>query len=1786
MADPAAGATLSPPPMSTSLSGSAPFLRPQAARALSNLSSRSSSPHPSSPSTLATSPFRETAPSDSERDIGHTLQPHADRSSASLAPPTPTQAGEAGAKPLKKRPSFFEFVRQKSSKQNLKGSWESTEQTTAAQNGYGHQQRSTSPQPLLDEGEAGPKPMFAQDGGMTASSSGNGSFASHRGIPQRMSSRDFRQHDNLSSEVLSPSETSPSSSSAAGLFAPQDSDAPLYQPSITSPAGQIPSGSSQVSLREIRRTAASKLEASQEAPPRRLSMLVPSGYAASSATPSPSSSRRPSANALAPLSPRSPVMSRMPRGSDEAAGDDDSHDEAEGTANRRTATRRRLTMMDFLSTGDSSEQPSLGETSTPAASTSATPTPSGSGPFESLRTSPNRIRQRPRSLVVDPSAHHGVDAESSLAATPERYVARKLANGFARNYALRVDTSTSAPEDSARASQRQTADEGVTLSVKPMTDVMTMFGSTQTSANYSLSGSVEISLPRPQSRGQASGAGVVRESGSSRSLTSVQPVAEGAAASLLGGATHQEGNAAPFPPRETQQSDLGAAMTVKELHVAFNGYSTYADHSGRYSGIRLCEVKQDLLPGEATLPLPADLQTSQQRRGSVETSSEEPLKYEIQFDLSVPGWLPGSAYSRFGSTFFCLSATAIVVDSSGQEMLLRGATRDPSSASLYTPRMGSVVDDRVTGQRRTSSPLLGLMTSPIEARGGRSGRSSPTAPSDGFNELVRTVSETGKVQLQPAPKQKSKPSWLTQKAKAISFKARANSSNAASGSGSFGGGARGGTSPVSRIVIPRTDQAGTKKLPDGTYEVKSKKQLIIVRRCRDVVPVPVARMAILGDHVPAGAQDLPTTLLPVGSRLLDSNTVATLPSPAPATLSAPAADAVQPATEPTPATEASQSTQAASQALAAEGESTASAAAVPGPALSAPAVDAGEPDTEATTETSTPLPTPAAPAAASLPAAASSSTSTALNAPFDPAKVANTSQAPDAPVRTSSTADLLDHALPRTTTSSSTDGGVPMRHFLHRPILHPPIDSGIQEGQGLPFSLTISVPSHIQVQGADVLTFGVQVEVGRSFGWAKVRELGGLRLRDMELVCLQTERHTSVPSRTFCSTFPVPTEAKIAASDLPVVPEYTPPINNRRVASSQEARVRIGYDPAPIATYLSMAEAGNPAPVENNDVERVRAGVVGPPPNFKANKHRERIVEDGSGKGKERRPDQQQRSSSGRALSDEPPLARASGSHRASVPASGAMSSVRMPSSSASSQGLSSGNAANAVGTSSRRPSTRAPIPSLYGVPSAPAFTSRGQPETDEHNTALRAAEGLGASSGAEGGVLSGAEAAGPDGRRSGRGRRAYEATIRGLSAFATAMLEAGFEEAGPPTPYAPMGGHHDSFPNGDQPRASYSFQGDDGHGVDLTKGRVRMTVNLPLVSSSTTMARREASPQLLPDYESPHMRVRHKLKVKLGFGFGPKPLAGDGEWGQSLVMCVPVRFTDAPPKEISDQFAPMPITMTSAGEADAGVIQPIISMADPNNAPVLPAYTQLFRDDGSRLNEAEDLPAYPGPRRGGSAATGGGVGMRPTLSSRGSVTGPPRLTRRGTHGEGGRGGGRPALSARGSVTGRLLPRSSISNGRGIGDDDAEEDELELPLDNSLAPEQVVDEALRNITDPDESRAEMREQEREMAELESERDLMLSAAALRDEETRANTEESSAEGEGEGEGEDGAAAIVRFESPQGVDDGEDRGNESFLDADEVDRLVGSEGALAMSPSTYEARTRQGRGGLGGAELGD
>lgn len=181
--------------------------------------------------------------------------------------------------------------------------------------------------------------------------------------------------------------------------------------------------------------------------------------------------------------------------------------------------------------------------------------------------------------------------------------------------------------------------------------------------------------------------------------------------------------------------------------------------------------------------------------------------------------------------------------------------------------------------------------------------------------------------------------------------------------------------------------------------------------------------------------------------------------------------------------------------------------------------------------------------------------------------------------------------------------------------------------------------------------------------------------------------------------------------------------------------------------------------------------------------------------------------------------------------------------------------------------------------------------------------------------------------------------------------------------------------PAQENPKASYVFDGSDGCGIALAPKKVRLSFSLPMVPSSGKTAMRGGTTQLLPDYESPHVRIRHKLKVKLRFGYGSSQLATNAGT-QSLVMCVPVRFTEAPPGEALAQAAPIVFPPSAErcvpAEGAPNVAVPAALTrathssfaATPAHHPAyLPAYVQLFREDGSRLaDDTELLPRYPEP--------------------------------------------------------------------------------------------------------------------------------------------------------------------------------------------------------------------------------
>lgn len=1207
----------------------------------------------------------------------------------------------------------------------------------------------------------------------------------------------------------------------------------------------------------------------------------------------------------------------------------------------------------------------------------------------------------------------------------------------------------------------------VRVSVEPLVDRLTMFGSMQSSSNYSLAGTVVVEVPKLN-----------------------VPRLSSAAALARNGSTTDD-----------------PAVHVETLIIRFTGYSVYVDATGRFNAIKLAEVSQELLQPQG-YSCPVQVVETGDQSTSPDTLSpntptdlagQQSLKYETEFDLSIPGWLPASQRSRFGATFYCVQATALV---EGQAIL---------SAVSGFEGLGS---DGPYGQSSNLN-LARSLESELNDSGGMK-----VAQRDGTRS---PPSSTGR--------SKSKNTWLNKTAKQLQLRTLKKSTGAELDQSSSTNHSRCGSGSKDALQIPvdradplfdKTTEACNQLLETGQHSIKSESLGILVRRCRDVVPVPVARLARLATASQvmrdAGAtpslsqsmadlarlqegSDTGVLSLPTGPSRMHLPTSASAPMSLAARAFAPHSDdsaTAQTVLSPT-------ATNANDLIAGAAGSSQAPTALAPSPRIdehprnwgSDAAATAGEFEAAQNTQRQAAVVMPRAPSA--------------FDAPRDPAKLAAAAAAltpsvtlPNLPASISRASSLLDprsgnaNSPPRTSSRAmpANRSSAPLRHFVHRPTLHLPPELGVtpdkDAGGGLNFSLTLSLPSHVHVTGpkSDVLSFGVQIEVGRTEGWDALKKWGGLRLKDMELVCLQTERHSSMPSRSFCAAFPVPPMPNsVDAADLPVVtrarrtPSGSNDLNDAQRAA--EERIRQGYDRSLVLGHIALANQGKaPHPTENN-VERVRTTIVGPPPFALQNRAEEHgkgereITRKGKSRaggdavdranGQSRSPSQRSPAGSGANTPDSTsqsaglssslraafaPAAQISTGSRASVmqPLPRALARSHNSSSSSLRQALQ-----GADGASSMQPrlgSAGGLSPASVPTPTAPVQRSRrpipfdtsastpnevtssnlpfngSVPNTTEPldmsfadavattsqdgAPAARSAAGVNADESAslvaseadtQRSIAPGSQAprsgvtstvSARSGVRSAAAprRSRFETAISRLSTFASSMLEQ-------PNEASAAGSNTDARGSTSAPsasgttatgaaslRATYAFSGDDAQGVDLTKGRVRMTINLPLVSSDADKARKGGSAQLIPDFESPYVRVRHKLKVKLGFGLKSNVASGqDGQdWAQALVMCVPVRFTEAPPKEVQDQFGPVAIRPSAQDDTQSadhnGTARATVSGSDaaaaegsagaqvnvdaglpvPFAEPLLPAYAQLFREDGSRLaDEGEDLPRYPG---------------------------------------------------------------------------------------------------------------------------------------------------------------------------------------------------------------------------------
>lgn len=562
----------------------------------------------------------------------------------------------------------------------------------------------------------------------------------------------------------------------------------------------------------------------------------------------------------------------------------------------------------------------------------------------------------------------------------------------------------------------------IQLKVIPVTDLIIMFGSTQTSSNYSLSGKVvlrmkgddRIGTHRPVKPNRTSSAHYQRH----EEYQSDSDVWHSASMSA------SDSNSS-FKTATSANEEENIKIHIRNLQVIFSGFALYGDRTGRLATTRLAHSRFELLPLEGTT-IPCSVSSGQD--------------YEIEFNLSVPGWLPSSLTSRFGGTFYCLESRAEYRVIKSQRMF---------SGPLIPPRHGFFSG---------STPSLSTFSNAYESD---TGGSFNDLHLEGDESLSRSFKDftTGNSPnsdfISPSPlSAQARGSWLSKTARQIQSKVVKPSHSPTPGQSS------------STLATPTQDtKLDLKPLShqkdksirivdcgDGYSRVQSKAKTIVIGRCREVVPVPVARMAIVGpEGLPEGAhQDPPPTPRSSSADHFSRSRSSTIT----ATRRAPSPPPVMPS----------------SFGLSSDPAKV---------AASIPPLHPSQPRTPRTPRRG----------------------SSAMDA------IDNTTIHPS-PTQTFTPSPSNNRNSRRTSRLNNTT--VPMRHFMHQPMLHPPATAQVEGAEnGLPFSLTLTLPSYVTVDGpdSDILTFAVQIEVGRSTSWSNVRELGGLRLRDMELQCIQTERH-------------------------------------------------------------------------------------------------------------------------------------------------------------------------------------------------------------------------------------------------------------------------------------------------------------------------------------------------------------------------------------------------------------------------------------------------------------------------------------------------------------------------------------------------------------------------------------------------------------------------------------------------------------------------------------------------------
>jgi hypothetical protein len=180
--------------------------------------------------------------------------------------------------------------------------------------------------------------------------------------------------------------------------------------------------------------------------------------------------------------------------------------------------------------------------------------------------------------------------------------------------------------------------------------------------------------------------------------------------------------------------------------------------------------------------------------------------------------------------------------------------------------------------------------------------------------------------------------------------------------------------------------------------------------------------------------------------------------------------------------------------------------------------------------------------------------------------------------------------------------------------------------------------------------------------------------------------------------------------------------------------------------------------------------------------------------------------------------------------------------------------------------------------------------------------------------------------------------------------------------------------------------------GVLLDSRWARMDVKVPILRASTHEAgddnevqedgkavcdehraeRRRRREYILPDFHAPFLRVSHEIRISVKVSWDQEGVSGTIRRMENVRMSFPLRFTRTPGttyrKPLSGVLPSIETASTSPAVESPPFLSPVYSAYSPLSSPrqvadpiVLPAYSQLFHENGERKEDDEGiwLPPY-----------------------------------------------------------------------------------------------------------------------------------------------------------------------------------------------------------------------------------